>query len=342
MLRGAVPVEWVGVAQPQGPLGVVRALVGTALVPVAFAVSGLAWSIGRSAGPEAGPIAPLAGTLLVLSLVAAAASASQLVQALARRGRGRPSVVLDDGSRIAGGWARAWQVSQLVQIVAGGAAIGLGPALVEYALLGTLRTTLLAIPFGLLYALGLAARARSIALVLAAHGSDRQRWLRVSEAAMARRGAGGLAAGWTALARLWQGDADGALAAAELAARFNPEARELAGWIVAARGEVDTERLLSVPTPEEPGAALRLAVRRGLGLLAAGRAVDARGWLDAWGRLGRDTGNRFGDLLLLVVAAIRHDLGEPYDLTDVDLSDLDGVVSAMPVLQPVWRHARRA
>ncbi len=131
-------------------------------------------------------------------------------------------------------------------------------------------------------------------------------------------------AGWLGLARLWNGDRQGARDAWRSVLLHRSAAEGLQSWLPAGDGTLDLAHLVARPLPERPGPAYRFAVTLVLAALASddSEAVSrVRDRSDALRALGRGLPNRFGDLLL----ALLDRLDDPRHPLPADLMWFDAV-----------------
>jgi hypothetical protein len=299
---GAVPVErmavWTAQRRTLDRVRGVALLVLLLLAPVLLGLGLLLSAIDDDPGGRL--IAMLSQVVGLLGLVIGGVAA--VPRWFVPKGA-RPSFALDDGRRLPVSWWWVFGSQGLVPLVVlagfvlaagagtGGLAFGLGAFLVP--LLGWSAWR----------------RLRGWRLLRDAHHPDparMDRWRRPAFGpAAAQIGA------WRALARLRAGDADGAAQEAREASLHGPDAGFVLGWLAAARGEVELDRLLAAPEPRGASARYRAAVALLLAVLATGRVERVAARLDDWALLASDVPNVHGDLLARLVVGARRALGQP-------------------------------
>ncbi|MEQ1567448.1 MAG: hypothetical protein ABMA64_17530, partial [Myxococcota bacterium] len=230
---------------------------------------------------------------LGLCAIVLAVGATYAVYAVAERAAG-PAAVLSDGRKIGANW---------FPLVAVGAAVPAGAVLAAAsASILTSGSPWLAValaPFALLAGWSAWSRWRVLRLIRAVHFAPA-----AEAAARARSFRGGAllqgsaVAQWTALAVLWSGDRAGAEQILDELLRDQPWFDGLKNWFRAGRGELDLERALAEPEPEELGERYRWAVTVAVAVLRAGCPERARGRVPGWTQLSDRLPNRFGALLL--------------------------------------------
>jgi len=107
------------------------------------------------------------------------------------------------------------------------------------------------------------------------------------------------------MARLWQGDVDGAEAAWREVASDNARAWTLLAWLHVGRKTIDEARIFRVTAEQAPiGEQYRTAVLQGLVAVHSGQPAKVEAQRERWIALSAKLRNRFGGTLDLIVAAL--------------------------------------
>ncbi len=296
---GAVPVDRMAVSNRQGgALARARLVAVSALLVVSPLLFGLGFLLAALDDDPMGQAVALLSQAVGLSgLVVGGISAAPRWFLPARP---RPALALDDGRLLPVSW---WWLF---------AARGLAPLLVWVLLAGlsggfgwSAWAPLLVLP---LLAWSAWRRFRGWRLLRDAHDPDPARMLAWTRPAFGPSAA--QIGAWRALARLRAADAEGAGREAREASAHGADADFVLGWLAAARGEAELDRLLAAADPPGMAARYRQAVTLALAALAAGRADAVAARLSDWEALADGIPNVHGDLLARLVGALRRARGE--------------------------------